>query len=59
MAAYFEGSGQWVRLLERKQGKLGLHADGAALLQGDAGHAAVALGLGNTPLRAGRPPMII
>lgn len=53
MAAYFEGSGQWVRLLERKQGKLGLHADGAALLQGDAGHAAVALGLGNTPLRAG------
>ena len=52
MAAYFEGSGTWVKLLERKQGKLELHADGAALLKSDEGHASIALGLGASPLRA-------
>ena len=51
MAAYFEGSGTWVKLLERKQGKLELHADGAALLKSDEGHASIALGLGASPLR--------
>ena len=51
MAAYFEGSGTWVKLLERKQGKLELHADGAALLKSDEGHASIALGLGDSPLR--------